>query len=52
MLSYDRQGGGGVGGDVNVRVGRFHHVMEEAYVAHVVGGGGVKRGPSVYFKIS
>ena len=45
MLSYDRQGGGGVGGDVNVRVERFHHVSEEAYVAYVVvwssGGGGV-----------
>ena len=36
MLSYDRQGGGVVGGDVNVRVERFHHVTEEAYVAHVV----------------
>ena len=33
MLSYDRQGGGG---DVNVRVERFHHVAEEAYVAYVV----------------
>ena len=27
---------GGVGGDVNVRVERFHHVTEEAYVAYVV----------------
>ena len=36
MLSYDRQGGGGVGGDVNVRVERFHHVTEEAHVGYVV----------------
>ena len=39
MLSYDREGGGGVGGvggDVNVRVERFHHVTEEAHVAYVV----------------
>ena len=42
MLSYDGQGGvGGVGGvssggDVNVRVERFHHVTEEAHVVYVV----------------
>ena len=34
MLSYESGWGGG--GDVNVHVERFHHVMEEAYVAHVV----------------
>ena len=50
MLSYDRQGGWrGVGGDVNVRVERFHHVTEEAHVAYVVvwssgGVGGVRGG--------
>ena len=35
MLSYDRQGGGGVGGDVNVRVECFHHVTEKK-IAHIV----------------